>query len=44
MLSSVPSSERAGQMNIVIIRALLKLPALLATHKDLADRQKRLAA
>lgn len=37
MLSSLLNSERAVQMNIVIIRAFLKLREMLATHKDLAD-------
>ena len=36
MLSSVLSSERAVQINILIIRAFVKLRELLATHKDLA--------
>jgi len=36
MLSSVLHSERAVQMNILIIRAFVKLRELLATHKELA--------
>jgi hypothetical protein len=36
MLSSVLKSERAGQMNILIIRAFVKLREMIATHKDLA--------
>ncbi len=38
MLSSVLKSKRAVQMNILIIRAFVKLRELLATHKDLADK------
>ena len=44
MLSSILNSERAVQMNIVIIRAFLKLRALLATHKELADRIQEIEA
>lgn len=36
MLSSVLSSSRAVQMNILIVRAFLKLRETLAMHKDLA--------
>lgn len=36
MLSSVLNSERAVQMNILIMRAFVKLREVLATHKDLA--------
>ena len=42
MLSSVLTSERAVQMNIVIIRAFLKMREMLASHKDLADRIQEL--
>ncbi len=38
MLSSVLKSKRAVQMNILIIRAFLKLRELLNTHKDLARK------
>jgi hypothetical protein len=38
MLSSVLSSQRAVQMNILIIRAFIKLREMLATHKDLARK------
>ena len=38
MLSSVLSSQRAVQMNILIIRAFVKLRELLATHKALAEK------
>jgi hypothetical protein len=41
MLSSVLNA-RAIQMNILIIRALVKLRELLATNKDLAARLERL--
>jgi len=36
MLSSVLNSERAVQMNILIMRTFVKLRELLASHKDLA--------
>jgi hypothetical protein len=42
MLSSVLGSDRAIQMNILIIRAFLKLRELLATHKDLARKMEHL--
>lgn len=35
MLSSVLRSQRAVQVNIVIMRAFVKLRGILATHKDL---------
>ncbi len=38
MLSSVLSSQRAVQMNILIIRAFIKLREMLSTHKDLARK------
>lgn len=38
MLSSVLNSQRAVQMNILIIRAFVKLRELLATHKSLAEK------
>jgi len=38
MLSSVLSSQRAVQMNILIIRAFIKLREMLATHKELARK------
>lgn len=38
MLSSVLSSQRAVQMNIVIVRAFIKLREVLASHKDMAAR------
>jgi hypothetical protein len=44
MLSSVLNSQRAVQMNILIIRAFVKLRELLATHKDLARRIEKLEA
>ena len=44
MLSSVLYSERAVQMNILIIRAFVKLRDLLATHKDLATRIEKIEA
>jgi hypothetical protein len=45
MLSSVLRSKRAVQMNILIIRAFVRLREILATHNDLAraieDMQRR---
>jgi ORF6N domain len=38
MLSSVLNSERAIDVNIAIMRAFVRLRALLATHADLARR------
>jgi hypothetical protein len=42
MLSSVLNSDRAMQMNILIVRAFVKLRQMLATHKDLARKIKDL--
>jgi hypothetical protein len=42
MLSSVLKSKRAVQMNILIIRAFIKLRDLLATHKEVAARLEKL--
>jgi len=36
MLSTVLNSERAIKVNIIIMRAFVKLREMLATHKDLA--------
>jgi phage regulator Rha-like protein len=44
MLSSVLNSERAIQMNILIIRAFIKMRDMLATERKLAARIKRLEA
>jgi len=44
MLSSVLNSDRAVQMNIVIIRAFVKLREVLATHKDLAQKIEQIEA
>ena len=51
MLSSVLNSKRAVQVNILIIRAFVKLREMLSTHKDLARKleelerkQKRMAS
>ncbi len=44
MLSSVLNSERAVQMNILIIRAFVKLREVLATNRVLAQRIEQLAA
>jgi hypothetical protein len=42
MLSSVLSSERAVHMNILIIRAFVRMRELLAVNKDLASRVEKL--
>lgn len=42
MLSSVLNSERAIQVNILIMRAFSKLRELLLTHKDLAVKLEAL--
>jgi phage regulator Rha-like protein len=38
MLSSVLRSERAIEVNIIIMRAFVKLREILATHKELAEK------
>src|ERR1700730_18825241 len=38
MLSSVLSSKRAVQVNILIVRAFIRLRAILATHIELATK------
>ncbi|GEM_PF-450410 len=38
MLSSALRSKRAVQMNILVIRAFVRLREVLATHKDLASK------
>ena len=43
MLSSVLNSDRAVHMNIIIIRAFVKLREVLATHKDLARKIEQLS-
>jgi hypothetical protein len=42
MLSSVLNSERAIQVNILIMRAFVKLKELLSTHKELALKLEEL--
>ena len=42
MLSSVLHSKRAIQVNIMIMRAFVKLKELLLTHKDLAIKLEAL--
>jgi ORF6N domain len=42
MLSAILRSKRAVQMNIVIIRAFIKLREVLASNKDLAQRMEKL--
>jgi hypothetical protein len=42
MLSSVLHSERAVQMNIVILRAFVKLREVIAHRKDIAARMGKL--
>ncbi|MGZ5545462.1 MAG: ORF6N domain-containing protein [Limisphaerales bacterium] len=44
MLSSVLRSKRAVQVNILIVRAFIRMREMLATHKDLATRMERLEA
>jgi hypothetical protein len=44
MLSSVLNSQRAIQMNILIIRAFVRIRELLATNKELAARVEKLEA
>src|SRR5580700_8954600 len=44
MLSSVLTSKRAVQMNILIIRAFVQIRESLATNKDLAGRVEKLEA
>jgi len=44
MLASVLNSDRAAQMNIVIIRAFVKLREVVASHKELARKVGRLDA
>ena len=41
MLSSVLRSKRAVQMNILIMRAFVRLREMLATHKDLAKKMEQ---
>jgi phage regulator Rha-like protein len=38
MLSSVLNSDRAIQVNIVIMRAFVKIREILSTHKELAHK------
>ena len=42
MLSSVPRSERAVQMNIIIMRAFIRLRELVISNKDIAARVDKL--
>jgi len=42
MLSSVLHSDRAIQVNIVIVRTFVKLRRILSTHKELAQKLKEL--
>jgi hypothetical protein len=42
MLSSVLNSQRAIQMNIVIMRAFVRMRELLASHKTLADKIEKM--
>jgi len=42
MLSSVLNSERAIQVNIAIMRAFVRLKAILLTHKELAHKLSEL--
>lgn len=42
MLSSVVNSDRAIQVNIIIMRAFVKIREILSTHKELAHKLKEL--
>lgn len=42
MLSSVLKSKRAVQVNILIMRAFVKLRAIISSHKELAEKLKEL--
>ena len=42
MLSSVLNSERAVQMNILIVRAFIRMRELIASNKDIAARVEKL--
>ncbi len=42
MLSSVLKSERAIEVNILIMRAFVKLREIISTHKKVADKLKEL--
>lgn len=42
MLSSVLKSKRAIQVNIAIMRAFVRLKQVLATHKEFANKLKKL--
>ena len=42
MLSSVLGSPRAVQMNILIMRAFVRMRELIAANKDIADRVDKL--
>jgi hypothetical protein len=44
MLSSVLRSKRAVQMNILIVRAFVRMRDLIASDKDLAARIEKLEA
>jgi hypothetical protein len=42
MLSSVLNSERAVQMNILVVKAFIRMRELIASNKDLAARVEKL--
>ncbi len=42
MLSSVLNSDRAIEINILIMRSFVKLREMIATHKDLAKKLESL--
>jgi hypothetical protein len=44
MLSSVLNSERAVQMNILIVRAFVRLREVFASHRDLARKIEHIEA
>jgi hypothetical protein len=42
MLSSVLNSERSAQMNILVVRAFVRMREMIATNKDLASRIEKI--
>ena len=44
MLSSILRSKRAVQMNIIIVRAFVKLREIILSNKDMANRMEKVEA
>jgi len=42
MLSSVLASDRAIEVNIAIMRAFVRLRAIISTHRELAEKLREL--